>query len=146
MTEQVQTENQASVLAMWNALRQRFAQMAEGLTEEQLDWALGDTSIRFLLHHTAEVEFLFAEWFLGKKQPAQLPPFSTRTELLALLRASDQHVKDAIHALPEEKWTDPVESRIGASTPLEAIGRLMYHAGIHAGQIALIKKQHNIGA
>ncbi|QTD43187.1 DinB family protein [Sporosarcina sp. Te-1] len=146
MTEQVQIGNQASVLSMWNALRQRFGKMVEDLTEEQLDWVLGDTTIRFLLHHTAEVEFLFADWFLGKKQPAQLPPFSTRTELLALLRASDQHVKDAIHALPEEKWTEPVESRMGASTPLEAIGRLMYHAGIHAGQIALIKKQYSTGA
>jgi hypothetical protein len=33
-----------------------------------------------------------------------------------------------------------VESSIGASTPLEAVGRLMYHTGIHSGQISLIQK------
>ncbi|MGM0713914.1 hypothetical protein ACWKW1_20915 [Brevibacillus parabrevis] len=30
--------------------------------------------------------------------------------------------------------------RVGTSTPLEALGRLMYHTGIHAGQISQIQR------
>ncbi|WP_177222163.1 hypothetical protein [Paenibacillus sp. UNC496MF] len=31
-----------------------------------------------------------------------------------------------------------------ASTPLEAVGRLMYHSGMHAGQISMIRKQASL--
>nr|WP_236290888.1 hypothetical protein [Paenibacillus allorhizoplanae] len=36
-----------------------------------------------------------------------------------------------------EAWTVPVESPMGSSTPLEEVGGLMYHTGIHSGQISL---------
>ena len=130
-----------TVVPVWNALRERFTKMAEGLTEEQLDSSIGESSIRSLLYHTAEVEFMFADWYLSKPMPVELPKASTLQELLDLLQVSDDNLKQALRQLTEEQWHVPVESKMGASTPLEVVGRLMYHAGIHAGQIALMKKQ-----
>lgn len=130
-----------TVMPVWNALRQRFTKMAEGLTEEQLDLGIGESSIRSLLYHTAEVEYMFADWYLSKPMKEELPKASTLPELLELLKASDENLRHALESLTEEQWHTPVESKMGASTPLEVVGRLMYHAGIHAGQIALMKKQ-----
>lgn len=130
-------------VTIWSALRQRFTSMAEGLSEEELNLQLGRSSIRSLLHHTAEVEFMFAEWYFGKKKPTQTDAANTLPELLQLLASSNLHLTEAMEQLDESQWNTPVESPMGppASTPLEAIGRLMYHAGIHSGQIALIRKQ-----
>lgn len=132
-----------TAVTIWNSLRQRFASMAEGLSEDELDLQLGKSSIRSLLQHTAEVEFMFAEWYFDKKKPEEVHAAHTLPELLQVLAASDHHLKEAMEQLDENKWNKPVESPMGppASTPLEAIGRLMYHAGIHSGQIALIRKQ-----
>ena len=130
-----------TVVPVWNALRERFTKMATGLTEEQLDLSIGESSIRGLLYHTAEVEYMFADWYLGQPMEDELPKASTLPELLELLKASDENLKHALKNLTEEQWHTSVESKMGASTPLEVVGRLMYHAGIHAGQIALMKKQ-----
>lgn len=130
-----------TVVPVWNALRERFTKMAAGLTEEQLDLSIGESSIRGLLYHTAEVEYMFADWYLGKPMDDELPKATTLEELVDLLNASDKNLKQALQGLTEEQWHVSVESKMGASTPLEVVGRLMYHAGIHAGQIALIKKQ-----
>lgn len=54
-------------------------------------------------------------------------------------------LEEAMKALSEEPWHIGVDSRMGLSTPLEAIGRLMYYTGVHAGQISFIQKhgQHS---
>ncbi|WP_153730437.1 DinB family protein [Sporosarcina obsidiansis] len=130
-----------TVLAIWNALRERFTKMAAGLAEEDLDLGMGQSSIRSLLYHTAEVEYMFADWYLEKMMPAELSKAKNLPELLDLLAASDENLKQAMEELTIEQWQTPVETKMGVSTPLEAIGRLMYHAGIHAGQIALMKNQ-----
>lgn len=129
-----------TVLMMWETLRGRFMKMVEGLTEEQLDLKLHDTSIRSLLTHTAEAEMMFAEWYLGKEQPAVLSEATTLAEITELLQLSYVHIVEAINALTEEQLHTAVQSKMGASTPVEAVSRLLYHAGIHAGQIAFIKK------
>ncbi|MCK9912864.1 DinB family protein, partial [Microbacteriaceae bacterium K1510] len=46
----------------------------------------------------------------------------------------------SLEALPEEKWDVPVEAPIGTLSPREALGRLIFHTGYHAGQIGLIRK------
>ncbi|MFF2755753.1 DinB family protein [Psychrobacillus sp. NPDC058041] len=68
------------------------------------------------------------------------PSFTNLAELVELLSASNEHLLEAMSELSEEDWHKNMESPIGASTPLEAVGRLMYHTGIHAGQISLIQK------
>lgn len=132
----------STVLPMWNALRERFQNMAAALPEQELDLQLGTASVGALLHHTAEVEYMFAEWFFDKEMPKELvkPSFTNLEELVELLAASNQHLLEAMESLPEEQWHKTVTSRMGESTPLEAIGRLMYHTGMHAGQISLIRK------
>ncbi|MDR6554444.1 DinB family protein [Paenibacillus qinlingensis] len=66
--------------------------------------------------------------------------YTNLQELVDDLTVSNNHLIEAMRALPEEAWTVPVDSPMGPSTPLEAVGRLMYHTGIHAGQISLIQK------
>lgn len=134
------SESHQTVLMMWDVLKGRFMGMARGLSEEELDLALHDTTIRGLLTHTAEAELMFAAWYLGKEQPEVLPS-STLEEIIALLELANTHIIDAVQALSEEELHTEVQSKMGASTPVEAVSRLMYHAGMHAGQIAFIKKQ-----
>ncbi|WP_052344350.1 DinB family protein [Bacillus ndiopicus] len=135
------SEAHRAILTMWGALRGRFTNMAKNLTEEQLDLKLYDTTIRSLLIHTAEAEYMFAEWYLSKEQPSTLPSSNTHEEIIKLLELSNTHVITAINELKEDELYTMVETKMGTSTPAEAVGRLMYHAGIHVGQIAFIKKQ-----
>lgn len=132
----------STVLPIWTAVRQRFYNMAESLPEQDLHLQLGKSSIGSLLHHTAEVEYMFAEWFFGRSKPGETakPPLTSFEELVKLLSASNDYLLEAMKELPEEQWHISIDSPMGPSTPLEAIGRLMYHTGIHAGQISLIQK------
>lgn len=131
-----------TILPIWNATRNRFQKTAEGLPEQDLNLQLGQSTIASLIHHTAEAEYMFAEWFFGKSKPEEIADSSLANlaKLVELLSASNEHLLEAMRDLPEEDWQKNIESPIGASTPLEAVGRLMYHTGIHAGQISLIQK------
>ncbi len=53
------------------------------------------------------------------------PSYTNIDELVELLRASIEHLIEAMKELPEEEWHSSMESPIGASTHLEAVGRLM---------------------
>ena len=133
----------STVLPIWNAMRQRFLKTAQALPAQDLALQLGQSSIGSLLHHTAEAEYMFAEWFFGKKMPVEgiaKPALTNQEELIELLIASNDHLLEAMKALTEEQWQTSIDSPMGPSTPIEAIGRLMYHTGIHAGQISLIQK------
>ncbi|MEC0268603.1 DinB family protein [Paenibacillus anseongense] len=142
----------ATVLPIWNAIQDRFHASMRKLPEADLTLELGSASIGYMLRHNAEVEYMFANWFFGKSFPeglklqtsggpsASKAVFTNKEELIDLLAASNAYLIEAMRELPEEKWHIPVETAIGTSTPLEAVGRLMYHTGIHAGQISLIQK------
>lgn len=53
-----------SVLPIWQAVQERFHKMVKALPEEDLNLKLGNSTIGGLIQHNAEVEFMFAEWFL----------------------------------------------------------------------------------
>jgi len=140
------------VLPIWQAIQERFHKTVKALPEQDLPLELNNASIGYMLRHNAEVEYMFAEWYFGASMPKDLSiqtsrgsagskaSFTNLQELVELLEASNAHLIAAMKALPEAAWNEPTESPMGASTPLEAIGRLMYHTGIHAGQISLIQK------
>ncbi|MFX3636478.1 MAG: DinB family protein [Candidatus Pristimantibacillus sp.] len=142
----------STVLPIWNAIQDRFHKTVKALPEQDLTLQLGSASIGYMLRHNAEVEYMFAEWFFGRSMPPELEVVTSRgakgskasftklQELVDILTASNTHLIEAMRDLPEEAWHLPVESPLGASTPLEAVGRLMYHTGIHSGQISLIQK------
>jgi hypothetical protein len=139
------------VLPIWEAVQGRFHKMVKGLSEQELGMQVGSSTVGSMIRHNAEVEFMFAEWFFGKSMPEDIKNSMNKDsdenkevtcqteELDVLLTASNINIIEAMRQLPDEAWHEPVESTMGASTPLEAIGRLMYHTGIHAGQIALTK-------
>ncbi|NWL88735.1 MULTISPECIES: DinB family protein [unclassified Paenibacillus] len=142
----------STVLPVWNAIQNRFHDMVRKLPEESLSLSLGGSSIGQMLRHNAEVEYMFAEWFFECPMPEGLEivtgrgaarstrDFTNLQELVAVLEASNKHLIAAMEALPEEQWHEQKDCPIGPSTPLESVGRLMYHAGIHSGQISLIQK------
>ncbi len=141
-----------TVLPIWQAIQERFHKTVKALPEEDLSLQIGSASIESLIRHNAEVEFMFADWFFGKRIPEEHnkaksddvlnnnESVNRLEELVDLLTASNAHFIEAMRELPEEAWHQSVESRMGPSTPLEAVGRLMYHTGIHSGQISLIQK------
>lgn len=129
-----------TVLPVWNALRDRFQDKVKGLTDEDLKMKVGDKTLGSILHHTGEAEYIFAEWVFQKKaENMSKPAFDNIEEIVSFLEQSNEFLKEAMKELPEEKWHEGVETPKGTSTPLEAVGRLMYHAGIHSGQITALK-------
>jgi len=141
-----------TVLPIWLAIQERFHKTVKALPEEDLSLQIGSSSIESLIRHNAEVEFMFADWFFGKQLPEEHNKVKSDEvlsnnesvnrveELVELLTSSNAHFIEAMRELPEGSWHQIVESRMGPSTPLEAVGRLMYHTGIHSGQISLIQK------
>ncbi|WP_422657707.1 DinB family protein [Paenibacillus sp. EC2-1] len=141
-----------TVSQIWNSIQERFHKTAESLPEQDLPLKIGNASIGYMLRHNAEVEYMFADWFFSRPIPEGFViqtargaagadmEFTNLEELIATLKASNEHILSAMRELPKEKWNEPVKSPMGVSTPLEAVGRLMYHTGIHAGQISLIQK------
>lgn len=130
-----------TVLPMWNAVRNRFFENAIALPEDVLELKLGDMTIGNILFHTGEVEYIFADWYFDENNgEIPKPSLTNKEELVAFLLESNRFLKDAMKSLPEEKWHEIRETRMGNSTPLEVMGRLMYHTGIHSGQITDIKK------
>jgi len=141
-----------TVLPIWQAIQERFHKTVKALPEDDLSLQIGSSSIESLIRHNAEVEFMFADWFFGKPMPEVHntaksdaveginESINRYVELVDLLAASNAHFIEAMRELPEESWHQIVESRMGPSTPLEAVGRLMYHTGIHSGQISMIQK------
>lgn len=147
------TTTVSTVIPIWQALQGRFYKTVKALPEQDLSLQQGTSTIGSMLYHNAEVEYMFAEWFFGKSMPehiklarsqektADKPSYTNLAELVDLIGVSNEHLIEAMKELPEEAWHVHVESPAGGSTPLEAVGRLMYHTGIHAGQISLIQKQ-----
>lgn len=125
---------------IWNALRNRFQKTVEGLTEEDIHMQLGKTTVGDLLYHTAEVEYLFSQWFFDKPLKRELIRPTELNAYVQLLADSNAHIKEAMEHFPKEDWDLLKQSAFGESTPLEAVGRLMNHTGMHAGQIAYLKK------
>jgi len=142
----------ATIIAMWEMAQARFHKMIQELSEEALTQAIGPASIGYMIRHSAEVEYVYAEWVFGKQKPAELEYYTLRgpahtgaeftnlQELITLLHASNAAIVDAMKALPQEEWTKEVKTPRGTFSPLDAIVQLIYHTGIHAGQISLMQK------
>ncbi|WP_442600791.1 DinB family protein [Paenibacillus sp. KN14-4R] len=142
-----------AVYPVWRTVRDRFQKSMQSIKEEELQLRLSPEtlSIGYILRHNAEVEYMFAEWFFNKKAPEDVTYLTTEPdkgghaygnvqELLTFLEAADLYLSSAMKELPEAAWDEPVSSPIGSSTPREALGRVLYHAGLHGGQVSLIRK------
>ncbi|WP_068776545.1 DinB family protein [Paenibacillus sp. FJAT-26967] len=139
---------------VWRTVRDRYQRMVQGLPEGDLGLRLSPdaSSIGHMIRHNAEVEYMFASWFFGRPVPEGVEYVAggkggagneavlTLEKLIAFSAASDAHLTNAMRELPEDAWDIAVDSPIGSSTPREALGRTLYHTGLHAGQISLICK------
>lgn len=130
-----------TVQQMWTGVRKRFMDKVEGIAEKELTQKLDSMTIGQLLYHTGQVEYLFADWYFGK-QVSEIPKVdhADKEALIQFLQQSDMFLQEAMTALPEKAWHEVVTSKMGDCTPIEVIGRLIYHAGMHAGQISNIQK------
>jgi len=141
-----------AIVPLWKHLQGSFLKMVKELPEQDLTLQAGAMSIGKMIRHNAEAEFMMTEWYFNKPMPDGLEIYTRRgaagstkeftnlQELVDILEASSEHLIAAMRELPEERWHDVVESPIGPSTRLEAVSRMMYHTGLHAGQISLVRK------
>lgn len=143
-----------AVQPIWSAVRDRFQKMIEGLQESDMDLKLSEQfpTIAHLIRHNAEVEYMFAAWFFKRKTPADVtfltagPPKDAPQDLgqlaalISFSASANEHLIAGMKELPLEDWDKPVVTPIGTSTPREALGRALYHTGIHSGQISYIRK------
>ncbi|WP_019121502.1 DinB family protein [Brevibacillus massiliensis] len=143
----------APLQPLWLKARERYLATLSDMQPEQLSWkvAPGSNSLGFLVRHIAEVEYRFASMFFARPVPesvtlATIGPvkdegvYTDWPQLQLFMEQSFAHLLDAMQSLPDESWDVPVEAPIGVLTPREALGRLTYHMGYHAGQIGLIRK------
>jgi len=132
-----------NIIEMWKFTRAKFTEKIEKIDEADLTLKLDKASIGEIIYHTAEAEYIFADWFLGRKlnQPFPINITKDKSALLKFLQEANEDLITTMEILPKEKWTEKIPSKMGESTPAEAIGRLIYHAGIHAGQITIIQQQ-----
>ncbi len=133
--------------------RSRYQDALANLTEGELVWKLADGShsVGFLIRHIAEVEYRFCLMFFGRPLPNTVTldtigpvkdegQFTDLSALLAFREQSYAYLLESLRQLPSEAWDHPVEAPIGTLSPRQALGRLIYHTGYHAGQIGLIRK------
>jgi uncharacterized damage-inducible protein DinB len=144
----------ASILPVLQGARTRYLDYLQGLEPAQLTWRMtpASNSIGFLIKHNAEVEYRFCAMFFDRQLPEDMTLATIGrdvkddgrfTDLSALLSFKDEsyaYLLETLKSLPEEKWHVPVEAPIGTMTPMEAVGRLIFHTGYHGGQIGLIRK------
>lgn len=131
-----------TILPMWNITRNKFTEKVEKLDEHLLTKKLDGMTIGELAYHTGEVEYMFATWFFDIEAPENIPANiqANKTALVQFLHDANKHFTYAMEQLDEEKWHEVIASRMGETTPAEAVARLIYHTGIHAGQISIIEK------
>ncbi len=142
-----------ALLPVWRKARERYQEVLNTIEPEHLTWRLapGSNSIGFLIRHIAEVEYAFARFFFDRPIPEDVKLttvgpvkdqgiYTDLADLHAFRGRSHAYLLEALESLPADKWDIPVETRIGTMTPREALGRLTYHTGYHAGQIGLIRK------
>ncbi|KZE51645.1 hypothetical protein AV540_12295 [Brevibacillus parabrevis] len=145
----------STALTLWLTIQERFHKTAKSMPEEDLKLRMDAASIGYMLRHNAEVEYMFADWYFGQSIPADVQlltkngpvegkEFTNMRELADFMTASNDHLLAGMQNMSEEAWTTPVTTPLGTSTPLEALGRLMYHTGIHAGQISQIQRAFHI--
>src|SRR5699024_4046679 len=132
-----------NIIEMWKITRAKFTEKIEKFDEADLTLKLDKASIGEIIYHTAEAEYIFADWFFVRKLNQALPINITKnkSELLKLLQEANEDLIKTMENLPKEKLAEKIQSKMGESTPAEAIGRLIYHAGIHSGQITIIQQQ-----
>lgn len=142
-----------TLLPALQTARSRYSDVLANLEEKELSWKLapGSNSVGFLIRHIAEVEYRFCVMFFQRPLPdgvrlttiGQVKDEGNFTDLAALLAFRDEsfaHLLESLAALPKEAWDVPCEAPIATITPRQALGRLIYHNGYHAGQIGLIRK------
>ena len=143
-----------AIQPIWRVVRDRFQKTIQGLQEEELSLSMSpdSSSIGHMIRHNAEVEYMFAELFFGASKPEGINYIASGKggsqeeaafqleELIAFSTASDAYLTTAMQQIAAEAWDAIIASPIGPSTPREALGRAIYHTGLHAGQIAIIRK------
>lgn len=145
-----------TLLPALQTARARYGEVLANLQEKELVWKLapGSNSVGFLIRHIAEVEYRYCFMFFQRAIPddVQLTTigdvrdegiYTDLASLFAFREASYAHLLDALAALPEAAWDVPCSAPIATITPRQALGRLIYHSGYHAGQIGLIRKYHS---
>lgn len=133
--------------------RSRYLEALANLEASQLPWKLapGSNSVGFLIRHIAEVEYRFCAMFFQQPLPENVilhtigpvrdeGAFTDLAALQSFMESAHAHLLTSLRALPEPDWDIPCEAPIGTLTPRQALGRLIYHTGYHAGQIGLIRK------
>lgn len=129
------------VLSMWEMTRGKFTEKVMKLEENELSHEIDGTTIGKLIYHTADVEFIFSDWFFDYQTSEPFPKDieTNKAALVQFLQDANAHFIQAMKQLDESKWNEKVASRMGDTTPAEAVARLIYHTGIHSGQITTIQ-------
>src|SRR5699024_1098572 len=114
----LQQSNEHFMLAMKELPEEKWNQIQQSVFEEQFQLQLDNTTVGDLLYHTAEVEYMFSEWFFASPNKKEIIKPTDKSGYIQLLQQSNEHFMLAMKELPEEKWNQIQQSAFGNSTPL----------------------------
>ncbi|HLQ74313.1 MAG TPA: DinB family protein [Bacillota bacterium] len=130
------------IISMWSFTRQRFLEKVEKIDEKDFSLSLNNVSIGDLIYHTADVEYIFMDWFFDKKieHPFTKDDVTNKEKMIRFLNEANEAFIHVMQQTSENSWQEVISSRMGECTRAEAVARLIYHAGIHSGQMTDILK------
>lgn len=134
-----------TLIQLWTYTRETFYNKVEKLDEDQLSLSIGKANIGELIYHTADVEYIFLDWYFNKKikHPWSKDIITDKKELLRFLDAAHSDLTETMKEISDEEWQVAAKTKMGECSKAEAIGRLIYHAGIHSGQMTDILNAHS---
>src|SRR5699024_12684324 len=106
------------VLPIWKALRDRFQDKLKAVSEEQFQLQMDNTTVGDLLYHTAEVEYMFSEWFFESPNKKEIIKPADKSGYIQLLQQSNEHYMIAMKELTKEKWKQIQQSDLCYSKPI----------------------------
>ena len=137
---------------LWANSQKRLISTTDKLTKENLRLRLNPTtsSLGFLMLHIGESQLLLAQLFFDiGSQTEYTFGYSAaddgREISLDLTRKaivdSEKLIHDYIQTLPEDKWSEEIETRFGKLSRFDALAFIVHHSSYHLGQAGLTLKR-----
>ncbi|HEX6040685.1 DinB family protein [Longimicrobium sp.] len=129
------------ILRQFNNSMQKFIELAEAMPEDRYAWSPGEgvMPVARVYAHVARYNYFYPATSLGVPDPDSLHADATeqtaaKTEVVALLRRSRDHVRQTVMAMTDEQLAAPTRL-YGRDVPQWAVLlQLVAHMNEHLGQ------------
>ena len=150
VTLKAQDVTQEGILGMFSYASGQVEALAEAIPADKYDWspAEGVRSVKDAILHVAGANYFFLTK-LGFELPDDvdmmtLPSTTGKDKVVAILKSSNQLVKDKIAMVETSSFGDKVEMPFGEFNRLSTLLLIMEHNGEHKGQLIAYARANGI--